>query len=215
MAVESIRGCGYRKVGAMYLCGEYVHVPCDRLPLALETCPVCGQGIKVSRGFTEIDPLHLWGAHYRCRDNLRPCHVCDPRVGPAYIMLVGKGNYKTPGDFIREAQEVGISKRIPFVPKGLELGKTVLYLAHPLAVEAVQPAILQQAMDIADQSDPKQPRLLEAERNERRLGIFCAFIPQRVEKLVWESELTDEMRAQLEKRGITPIPVPDGDNDHA
>lgn len=32
MASETKRGCGYRKVGGMYLVGDYIRVPCDRLP---------------------------------------------------------------------------------------------------------------------------------------------------------------------------------------
>lgn len=215
MAVEQIRGCGYRKVGGMYLCGEYISSPCDRMPFPLTSCPVCGQGIKVSRGFTQVNPYRLWGIHQDCEDRFRPCFLCDPQDKSAYIMLVGAGNYKTPEDFLDEVQGMGISKRIPFIPKGLELGKTVIYLAHPKAVEVKVPAALQQAMSIVEEAQTKQPRLLETERNEKRLGIFCAFVPKRVEKLVWESELTDEKREQLEKRGITPVPIPNGDRDHA
>ena len=216
MAVEQIRGCGWRKVNALYLVGDYTfHEACDRMPFPLTVCPVCGQGIKVSRGFTQINPYQLWGLHRDCKDNFRPCHLCDPQDQPAYIMLVGAGNYKTPQEFVREAIAQGISKRIPFVPRELELGKTVVYLAHPKACEVKVPAALQQAMAIVEESQTKQPRLLETERNEKRLGIFCAFIPKRVEKLVWESDLTDEKREQLEKRGITPVPIPDGDKDHA
>lgn len=241
MAVEPIRGCGFRKVGGMYLCGEYVHCPCDRLPLPLTMCPVCGQGIKASRGFTQINPYQLWGPHdacpsgwvehfeptpgvavnvglnttgRTCHDQIRPCHVCDPQDQLAYIMLVGE-KYYTPESFLDEAHHMGISKRIPFIPKGLELGKTVVYLAHPKAVEITQPAVLQQAMGILEEARTKQPKLLEVEQIEKKPGIFTAFIPQRVEKLVWESELTDEKREQLEKRGITPVPIPDGDKDHA
>jgi len=214
MAVEARRGCGFRKVGGMYLCGEYVSAPCDRMPFPLTTCPVCGQGIKVSRGFTEVNPYRLWGIHRDCKDHFRPCFLCDPRDESAYIMLVGAGNYKTKEDFLDEAQLMGISKRIPFIPKGLELGKTVIYLAHPKACEVKIPAALQEAMSIVEEAQTKQPKLLEAERNEKKLGIFCAFIPKRVEKLVWESELTDEKREQLEKRGITPVPISDGDADH-
>jgi len=214
MAVEQKRGCGYRKVGGSYLCGEYIHCSCDRLPLPLNTCPVCGQGIKVSRGFTEINPFPLWRMHQDCKDILRPCHVCDPLNQPAYIMLVGEKYYKTPEDFMREGRELGISKRIPFIPKDLELGKTVIYLAHPKAVEVRQGVALQQAMSILEESETKQPRLLETEKVEKALGIFTAFIPQRVEKLIWESELTDKKREELEKRRITPVPIPDGDKDH-
>jgi len=236
MAIEPIRGCGYRKVGGLYLCGDYIPVSCDRLPLPLTTCPVCGQGIKVSRGFTEINAYRLWGPHDRqprpcdgsltfsevearcgviCTDRFRPCHVCDPKDEPAYIMLVGAGNYKTPDDFLDEAHLMGISKRIPFIPKGLELGKTVVYLAHPKACEVKVPAVMQQAMAIVEESETKQPRLLEAERNEKKLGIFCAFIPQRVEKLLWESQATPQELEQLEKRGVKPVIVPNGDKDHA
>jgi len=215
MSVEEIRGCGYRKVGGMYLCGEYISSTCDRMPFPLTTCPVCGQGIKVSRGFTQVNPFQLWGIHQDCRDNFRPCFLCDPQDELAYIMLVGAGNYPTPQDFMNEARIMGVSKRIPFIPKDLELGKTVVYLAHPKACEVREPAVLQQAMAIVEGSETNQPRLLETEKITKGLGIFCAFIPKRVEKLIWESELTDEKREQLAKRDITPIPVPDGDKDHA
>ncbi len=228
MAIEPIRGCGFRRVGGLYLCGEYFHAPCDRLPLPLTICPTCGGGIKVSRGFTKINSYKLWGPHdysdrdensgifiQHCFDRIRPCHVCDPKDEPAYIMLVGAGNYKTPGDFLEEAHSLGISKRIPFIPKELKLGETVVYLAHPRACEVKVPAVMQQAMAIVEEAQTMKPRLLETERTEKKLGIFCAFIPKRVEKLVWESELTDEKRAELEKRGITPVPIPDGDKEHA
>ncbi len=228
MAVEQIRGCGFRKVGGMYLFGENISSPCDRMPFPLTTCPVCGQGIKVSRGFTGINPLKLFGNHDGslvelindqpitaiCKDKFRPCFLCDPQDQPAYIMLVGEKYYKTPHDFMDEAQRMGISKRIPFIPKDLELGKTVIYLAHPKACEVKKPVALQQAMAIVEGSETNQPRLLETEKVGKALGIFTAFIPQRIEKLVWESELTDEKREGLTKRNITPIPIPDGDLDH-
>lgn len=215
MAVEQRRGCGFRVVGGLYLCGEYISSPCDRMPFPLTVCPVCGQGIKVGRGFTEINPYPLWGIHQDCKDLHRPCFLCDPKDELAYIMLVGAGNYKTPHDFMDEARQMGISKRIPFIPKGLELGKTVLYLAHPKACEVKVAAAVQQAMSILEGEETQQPKLLETDRVEKKLGIFCAFIPKRVEKLVWESELTDKKRAELEKRDITPVPIPDGDSDHA
>jgi len=215
MSVEERRGCGFRKVGGMYLCGEFISSPCDRMPFPLNTCPVCGQGIKVSRGFTQVNPYRLWGIHQDCKDLYRPCFLCDPQDEPAYIMRIGEKYYKTPHDFVKEALAMGISKRIPFIPKGLELGKTVLYLAHPKACEIKESAVLQQAMAIVEETQTNQPRLLETEKVTNALGIFCAFIPKRVEKLIWESELTDEKREQLEKRGITPISIPDGGKDHA
>ena len=197
------------------MCGSYTSISCDRLPYPLETCPVCGGGIKVSRGFTRINPYRLFGIHDGCKDQLRPCFMCDPRDELAFIMGVGEKFYKTPSDFLEEAHRLGVSKRIPFIPKELELGKTVIYLAHPKAVEVKEPVALQQAMSILEESETKQPRLLETEKVEKRLGIFTAFIPQRIEKLIWESEATPEELERLEKRGITPVVIPHGDPDHA
>ena len=213
MAIEQIRGCGYRRINALYLCGEYISMPCDRMPFPLTVCPVCGQGIKVSRGFTKINPYQLWGIHENCQDAFRPCFLCDPQDLPAYIMLVGE-KYYTPESFLEEAQTMGISKRIPFIPRDLELGKTVIYLAHHKACEVKVAAAVQQAMSILEGEETQQPKLLETDRIEKKLGIFSAFVPKRVEKLVWESELTDEEREKLGKRGITPIAIADGDKDH-
>jgi len=215
MAVEARRGCGFRKVGGMYLCGEYSSSPCDRMPFPLTTCPVCGQGIKVSRGLTKVNPYRLWGTHRDCQDPHRPCFMCDHPDTHAYIMLVGKTHYKTPEDFMGEALAMGISKRIPFIPKDLELGKTVLYLAHPRAVDVTVPLALQQAMAVVESAETNQIPLLQTERAEKKLGIFCAFIPQRVEKLISESKATPEELQKLGKRGITPVIVPDDDPDHS
>lgn len=236
MASEKRRGCGYRKVGGMYLCGSYTSLPCDRLPFPLDTCPVCGSGIKVGRAFTSITPLHLFQLHQDCLDVSRPCFICDPAEAIAYIMKVGEQHYPTPADFMREGVEQGISKRISAVPRDFELGKTIIYLAHPRACESRTPAAVQEAMDIIEEgtadargsvlsSEPTaagialrgQPKLLEAEKVEKTLGIFTAFIPQRIEKLYWKSELdamSPEDLEKLNKRGITPVGIPDGDKDH-
>jgi len=214
MSVEQIRGCGYRKVNGLYLCGKFIHIPCDRMPFPLTVCPVCGQGIKVSRGFTQVNPYRLWGIHENCQDIFRPCFLCDPQDQPAYIMLVGEKYYKTPVEFLDEAFSMGISKRIPFIPKGLELGTTVIYLAHNKAIKVNVAAAVQQAMSILEGEDTQQPKLVETDRVEKKLGIFCAFIPNRVEKLLWESKATPKELEKMAKREITPVIVPDGDKDH-
>lgn len=236
MASETKRGCGYRKVGAMYLVGDYISVPCDRLPYPLEVCPVCGAGIKVGRGLTKINPLKLFGNHTktaqkevitggfekptelqdvteRC-DCHYPCFMCDPIEEPAYIMGVGERHYHTPRDFMNEGITQGLSKRIAQIPKDFELGKTIIYLAHPKACEAKEAVAVQQAMNILE---AQQPTLIDAEKVKKAMGIFSVFIPQRIEKLFWQSEfdnLTTKDKEQLTKRGITPISIPDGDKDH-
>lgn len=212
MAIEDKRGCGYRKVGGIYLVGEYRAVACDRLPLPVGSCPVCGHGIHFTRSLTEINPLKLFGIHENCQDVIQGCWVCEPSDEVAFIMMVGEKFYPTPDDFMNEGIRQGVSKRIPFIPKKLQIGKTILYLAHNKACVVREPVAVQQAMAILEQT--AQPTLIDAEKQKHALGIFCAFIPQRIEKLVWESELTDEVKTDLEKRGITPVPVPDGDKDH-
>lgn len=230
MASETKRGCGYRKVGGLYLCGGGLWVSCDRLPYELKSCPVCGAGVHFTRSMTEINPLRLFGSHDGelrwqrdasgnsdiplCQDEFRPCKMCDPTEEPAYIMTVGR-KYYSPESFVKEALELGVSKRIASnsIPKKLKLGQTVIYLAHPEAVNGTETPRTQ-----GELLGNGQVRLLDAEKAERKLGIFCAFTPQRVEMLVWESELEGEQgelyKASLEKRGITPVPIPDNDPDH-
>ena len=160
---ELERGCGYRKVGALYLCGEYIAVDCDRLPLKVGHCPVCGEGIHFTRGFREINPLQLFGLHQPCHDRIRPCFVCDPTDSIAYIMMVGSKFY-TPQTFLEEARTMGISKKIPAIPKNMELGVTVVYLAHPKAIEVQDSLAVQAALAVVEGVDDPQMRLLEAER---------------------------------------------------
>lgn len=215
MAQEAKRGCGFRRVGDLYLVGGFFAVQCDRLPYPLDICPVCGGGIKVSRAFTRVNPLALFGDHQDCVDQHRPCRLCDPTSHIAFIMRVGEKFYPTPGHFADEAMAMGISKKIPFIPKELELGETHIFLAHPKACEVRVPAVLQAVGAIADQGPTPQPRLLEAETIEYKMGIFTAFTPKGIEQLVWKNQTTPKDLEHLAKRGITAVVIEDGDLDHA
>lgn len=216
MATESKRGCGFRKVGGLYLVGDYIPIACDRLPYPLDVCPVCGAGIKVGRGMTAINPLHLFGRHSDCTDKHHPCFICDPTEDIAYIMRVGEKYYPTPEDFIREGIAQGFSKRIAQIPHEFVLGETIIYLAHIKACVVNVPVAVQQAEAMLE-GDNKQPRLLEAAKIQHKTGLFGAFIPQRIEKLYWQNELDNMSKddlAKLQKRGITPVGIPNGDKDH-
>lgn len=230
MAAEGKRGCGYRKVGGIYLVGGCGTITCDRIPYRLQECPVCGSGIHFARAMTEVNPLRLFGIHDSheniCRDNVRPCWLCDPEDTVAYIMMVGEKFYPTPRDFMDEAATQGISKRIPFIPKKFKLGETVIYLAHNRACTVTEPASAGDEIGkmalweeaLGDSGGGVTQRLVEAPKETKALGIFSAFVPQRIEKMYWQSEIdkmTLEEKEDLAKRGITPVGLPDGDNDHA
>jgi len=227
MAQEVKRGCGYRRVGGLYLVGDFHWKPCDRLPLEVGHCPVCGHGVHFSRNAAEINPFRLWGEHtYKsvyelphpkgfpvtCQEpcSCIPCFVCQPPDDTAFIMMVGEKFYPKPQDFIEEATKQGISKRIPALPKKLVLGETIIYLAHRKACNGHNP----QQSELLEGNG--QGRLLDAEKKaEPKLGIFAAFVPRRIEKLIWESQATEKVIKDLEKRGITPVIIKDGDKDHA
>jgi len=213
--IEPIRGCGFRKVGGVYLIGTGMAVPCDRLPLPLEVCPVCGQGIKVTTGFTTISPTNLFGGEHKNCSDIAPksCPVCNPEIAEekAVLMWVGSKFY-SPQSFIEESEKMGVSKRIPFIPKDLNIGEAWIYLAHKEA--GLKPS-------------EKKPITKKFTTNQGLKGIvtkypplkscpaiFYAFKPTGVEKLIWKKDATDKNLEDLKKRGITPVVIPDGDPDH-
>lgn len=226
MAIEQKRGCGYRKVGGLYMVGGGIGVPCDRLPFELTVCSCCGQGIKQARGFTWIDVAKFFrGPHLtnsvhvfnetvtgpaqvpcNCGHNIRigsgkahiPCELChEPeKLGRAGLVWVGEKFYKTPEAFLREGVEMGISRRIKAIPQGFKIGETYVMLAHPKAISTP-------LADVADNGEP-----------EYKPGIFYAWLPQRFERIYLESQKSSEEVQNDEKRGILPVFVPDEDVDH-
>lgn len=198
--MEQKRGCGYRKIGGLYLVCDGAGIVCYRLPIPVHVCPVCNQGIKQSRGYTWIDPVKLFG---NCTNEKHECHkvgcvACDPLLMVAQtenkqagLMWVGKKFYSAES-FTNEAMEQGISKRISAIPQGFELNKTWVLLAHPEAY-------------LTTEKDKDGKDIIV-----RKPGIFRAFRPSRIEKIITkeQSENKEEMEA-LSKRGITPVVVDD------
>lgn len=168
-----LRGCGYRKVGGLYLVCSPGGFECDRLPFELESCPCCGGQWRFSRGIikTAIDLLF--------REKHNPCKwkcslLCPACMIPqeiAGLQWVGENNY-TPESFIKEAKQYGVSKRIGRIPSFVELGKTWIFLAHRKAIENTRP------------------------------GIFFAFIPQQIELVAKKSKATPDFVERWEKKGV-------------
>ncbi len=189
MAIEAPRGCGYRKTNGLYLVSSGEGEPCCKLPFLFEQCPSCGGGVKQSRGFTWIDPRPWLDGGCLSR-NWLICPAADPaKLGERCGLLwVGERFYATPKDFNNEANTMGISRRIAAVPKGFEIGKTFVMLAHPKAVHT---------------DDGFKP------------GVFRIMLPSTIEKIVTTSQARDEeAMAKLREQGIQPVVVPDDDPDH-
>lgn len=187
--IEQQRGCGFRKIGGIYLEGDYHAVPCDRLPYYIEKCPVCDQGISFTRAFTWINWYKYAGVHEPCPGISDPC-TCEPNCPICYpdefepeenlsikhgLMFVGESFY-TPESFIEEAQRLGISKRLGSIPRELKVGRTWVLLAN------------------------------KKHGPEKKPAVFFAFRPSRVVQIVSPKDLSKKgLVESLKKRGITPL----------
>jgi len=57
--------------------------------------------------------------------------------------------------------------------------------------------------------------MIDAQKKDGALGLFMAFRPRAIEMPVYKKDLTKKKKTELEKRGITPIEIPNNDKDHA
>jgi len=64
---------------------------------------------------------------------MKPRHPQLPGLEWAddFLMWVGRKYYPTPTHFLQECHTLGLSKRIPLIPRGLRLHKSKLFLLHP------------------------------------------------------------------------------------
>jgi hypothetical protein len=197
VSYESERGCGFRKKGGLYLVGGELSAPCGKLPIPLHVCPTCGGGVKATRAWQWIKPRLLFSGA-KCRfetdpspDFRRQCCTCicgDQMPERGGLLWIGGVYYKTPEDFMKEARHQGVSRRIPTVPKGLEPGKTVVYLAH------------REVPDILGLDKTAGVEI------EKMPAVFSAFIPRAVEYVVKGTETEEELE-RFEKRGIELVDV--------
>lgn len=193
--IEKERGCGFRKKGGMYLIGGSSFAGCCKLPFPLTVCPCCGGGIKFSRGFTWINSklFALTEAmepyNYACYNN---CVFAQPDTKMG-LMWVGESFYKTPAHFTREADIIGISKRISQIPKECMPGKTWIALAHNKAISSKW-----------DPIDPAKDLIYTP-------GVFMVFLLQSIQYVVTGKESADELE-KIEKRGVVLVDViPEGE----
>ncbi len=200
---EEKRGCGYRKPAkdgvGIYLMSGQTSEPCERLPFPLDVCPCCGAGIKFSRAFTwvnapalfdpEIIPIcYCFNADRKAYNDLSgghhhaSCPLCNPSIHPegkAGLLWVGEKFY-SPRSFMQEVAKMGISKKIPAIPHGFEIGKHWIFLAH---IKAIAP-----------------PMPLFDEKTKPSAGIITAFLPDHIDLVINNANDIPEKASKLKEK---------------
>ena len=187
------RGCGWRDPGGLYLVTEGAARGCGLMPFPLTKCCACGQGVKPSRGWTWIEPAMLFDqAPQFCEQSqCESCPMAVPRrltLGRAGLLWCGTRYYPKPEHWLQETIEQGVSRRISGLPRGFEVGKTWVYMAH---------------RDV--ERDLFNAHNLE-ETDDVTGAIVYVFLPTAVEYVVRGDE-SEEQLEQLEERGITLVRV--------
>jgi hypothetical protein len=136
MPIEPERMCGYRQVGGLYFVCPPTFYSCDRLPLIIPKCPCCGEHPRFTRGVARIDPQRVFDEHkfsgpFGCNCPTT-CTVCYPER-KAYLMWVGK-DY-TYESLVTEAKTLGISKRIPRLPRDYKKGDEIFLAMKSFIVD--------------------------------------------------------------------------------
>ncbi|MBN1286260.1 MAG: hypothetical protein JXB47_12750 [Anaerolineae bacterium] len=195
---EGGRGCGHRKPGGLYLRLDGGGRGCGKLPVPLSVCPCCGEGIRPSRAPRLLQaPWRLWQDLACGHKDCFTCPLADGvQIGAALLVWVGEKHYPDPASFNREAAVMGISRRINAVPKGFEVGKTWVLLAHRKAIQ-MQPVDTDGLPGVFGQVRFTGEPVYEP-------GIFRLFKPDRIEIVVTGDE-PDHVIEDYLARGLTPV----------
>lgn len=210
------RLCGWRKNG-LYLRADGPSQSCGMLPLMLRDCACCGHAIKLTRGLQRVNVEKLI-ENERCsygtdNENCRLCLINRTRMG--YLIGVGAKFYKSQWDYMREAIEQGISKRIAQIPRDLEVGKSVILIGHPKVFSELVPeeAIDQPVIEIEEDAVQKRLPMIEGHSlTTGRMvakdiaGVICLFVPTAIEYVVNGQE-ADEQLQRLADRGISLVRI--------
>lgn len=225
MATEARRGCGYRKAGGLYLTASLGNAePCERLPVPLEVCPHCGQGIKQSRSSQWIPFQLLLDLARPCKTFRLPsseggrlssasqhCTTCPlclelrdlmRPVDQVLLLWVGEKFYPTVQDWSGEALKLGLSKRLPAIPKEFVPGATWLAVAHPKGIRKDAPAGDGEIGEKADYTP----------------AVFQFIRSGKIEVVVTPSMKKQRWVKALQKQwgdGLQLVEVPEDDPDHA
>jgi hypothetical protein len=205
--IDQKRGCGWRQAGGLYLVCKGEAVKCGKLPIPLTICPTCSGGIHFARSWTWVDGKALLGDRLCQALNPMYCAGCllGPAIGRSGLLWIGEQFYKTTADWMKEAVEQGVSRRIPAVPRDFKPGRTVVLVAHKKAIKELCSICSGTGVDTTKPEG--NSHCTACDRGVVYTpGIFSAFIPTAVE-YVTKGDETDEQIEAFEKRGITPVKV--------
>jgi len=198
------RGCGYRKGGGLYMVTGGAVRECGLFPIPIERCPTCGGGLKQARSFAWFNPHPFLEGRTREQDD--GTEVCvGPHPGHCAgcwgawsnregLLWIGAAYYDKPEDWLREAADMGVSRRISAVPTDFEIGEHWILAAHPKAIRV-------KCEDCQGQGEVEhygaRDEVVGRERCEtcsgsgtidRRPGLIAAFKPTAIEYVLTEAE---------------------------
>lgn len=191
---EGPRGCGFRSKGLYLTLLNGKGYGCGRLPIPLTVCPCCGEGIRRSRAARWIQAGLMLGhpCKFEGTPDVRRCNLCPmmqfKNDTPVLLIWIGSGHYPTPEAFLREANRMGISRKIAALPRGFKLGETWVALAHERADSRT---VDDEGGNLTAEAVP---------------GIFHLFKPNEVQYVTDGSETEEELQ-KMKDRGITPVKV--------
>jgi len=219
---EQKRGCGYRKIGGLYLVSDPgFQLECDGLPLELERCECCGFMPPFSRNLQRIHPAYIIQAENKLHKNLMAKQVVNFAFENEPLESRSKSIKRCqcpPGCPICHPE----NQEIPSF--GLMFVGKQSYTPQSFIKEAILQGVSKRIPEIPSWlilgetwiflAHTKTPKVslenlktngMHLKEPEYMSAIFYGFRAQRIEMPCWKGDLTNEELLKLEKKGITPI----------
>lgn len=186
----SKRKCGERKPGGFYLVGGIPVGDNGWLPRAVRCA--CGiQFIKPSRNVQTVVPYDVFPELRPESKDPRKFHSFKP-LEKVWVITLDADHYKTPGDWLEEAENQGISRRLKEIPRGFKIGESWVFIMHGKVFK--REVVIDEGL------------LTEETKTVNEPGIICVFRPRAIEYVVHGTETNEELIA-LAERGVTPVKV--------